>query len=222
MTGAQATLTRRPQQTRRTRRTRRPDWYRYSGRTFYLFVSPWVLGFVLLTVLPLAYAFALSLTNFNLDEAGLKAMLSQRFGARADAIYTLYRRHAPQKSPYPIQAQVMTDSGFRRSAITQAQWRAVATALPAVRLSLNPDPSQVKDDARPVETVSWDEATEFCERLTAHTENVRALVATLAVLATRQPPPVAVADGPKDWERLKPERTDREPDRTRPRPGRCG
>jgi multiple sugar transport system permease protein len=47
------------------RRTRRPDWYRYSGRTFYLFVSPWVLGFVLLTVLPLAYAFALSLTNFD-------------------------------------------------------------------------------------------------------------------------------------------------------------
>jgi multiple sugar transport system permease protein len=47
------------------RRTRRPDWSRYSGRTFYLFVSPWILGFVLLTVLPLAYAFALSLTNFD-------------------------------------------------------------------------------------------------------------------------------------------------------------
>jgi multiple sugar transport system permease protein len=50
---------------RRTRRTRRPDWYRYSGRTFYLFVSPWVLGFALLTVVPLGYAFALSLTNFD-------------------------------------------------------------------------------------------------------------------------------------------------------------
>lgn len=40
-------------------------WQRYSGRTFYLFVSPWVLGFVLLTALPLGYAFAISLTNFN-------------------------------------------------------------------------------------------------------------------------------------------------------------
>src|SRR6185369_12378195 len=31
----------------------------------YLFVSPWVLGFVLLTAVPLAYAFAISLTNFD-------------------------------------------------------------------------------------------------------------------------------------------------------------
>jgi multiple sugar transport system permease protein len=46
------------------RRDRR-RWQRYSSRTFYLFVSPWVLGFVLLTALPLGYAFAISLTNFN-------------------------------------------------------------------------------------------------------------------------------------------------------------
>ena len=46
---------------------RRPPrrWSRYSGRTFYLFVSPWVLGFLLLTVVPLGYAFAMSLTNFD-------------------------------------------------------------------------------------------------------------------------------------------------------------
>jgi multiple sugar transport system permease protein len=43
----------------------RKRWQRYSSRTFYLFVSPWVLGFVLLTALPLGYAFAISLTNFN-------------------------------------------------------------------------------------------------------------------------------------------------------------
>lgn len=46
-------------------RRRRRGWKRYSSRTFYLFVSPWVLGFVLLTALPLGYAFAISLTNFN-------------------------------------------------------------------------------------------------------------------------------------------------------------
>lgn len=40
-------------------------WSRYSSRTFYLFVSPWVIGFVALTVIPLIYAFAVSLTNFN-------------------------------------------------------------------------------------------------------------------------------------------------------------
>jgi multiple sugar transport system permease protein len=40
-------------------------WSRYPARTFYLFVSPWVVGFVLLTVVPLVYAFLMSLTNFD-------------------------------------------------------------------------------------------------------------------------------------------------------------
>ncbi len=44
---------------------KRRSWSRYSSRTFYLFVSPWVLGFALLTAVPLGYAFAMSLTNFN-------------------------------------------------------------------------------------------------------------------------------------------------------------
>ena len=47
-------------------RDRRPrGWSRYSGRTFYLFVSPWILGFLLLTAIPLVYALAMSLTNFD-------------------------------------------------------------------------------------------------------------------------------------------------------------
>jgi multiple sugar transport system permease protein len=43
----------------------RRRWSRYSGRTFYLFISPWLLGFLLLTLVPLGYAFAMSLTNFD-------------------------------------------------------------------------------------------------------------------------------------------------------------
>lgn len=43
----------------------RNSWTRYSNRTFYLFVSPWVVGFLLLTAVPLAYAFGVSLTNFD-------------------------------------------------------------------------------------------------------------------------------------------------------------
>ncbi|MGP3920429.1 carbohydrate ABC transporter permease [Nonomuraea sp. 10N515B] len=50
--------------TERARRGR-PRWKRHSSGTFYLFVSPWVLGFALLTALPLGYALAISLTNFN-------------------------------------------------------------------------------------------------------------------------------------------------------------
>jgi multiple sugar transport system permease protein len=41
------------------------SWSRYRGRTFYLFISPWLIGFLLLTAVPLAYAFAMSLTNFD-------------------------------------------------------------------------------------------------------------------------------------------------------------
>ncbi|GAA1115304.1 sugar ABC transporter permease [Kribbella jejuensis] len=41
------------------------SWTRYSNRSFYLFVAPWVLGFVLLTAVPLGYAFGVSLTNFD-------------------------------------------------------------------------------------------------------------------------------------------------------------
>jgi formylglycine-generating enzyme required for sulfatase activity len=55
-----------------------------------------------------------------------------------------------------------------RYPITQGQWRFVAS-VPQSNRGLNPDPSFFKGDNRPVESVNWYDAVEFCERLSQHT-----------------------------------------------------
>jgi para-nitrobenzyl esterase len=67
---------------------------------------------------------ALSLTNFNLSEADLKALIDKRYKDRGGEILAVYRKYYPQKSPYLIQAMMLTDAGFRRSAIKQAELKA--------------------------------------------------------------------------------------------------
>ncbi|MBO3459567.1 SUMF1/EgtB/PvdO family nonheme iron enzyme [Aetokthonos hydrillicola Thurmond2011] len=53
--------------------------------------------------------------------------------------------------------------------ITQAQWRAVAN-MPKIQRDLNPNPSYFEGENRPVECVSWENAVEFCQRLSAFTK----------------------------------------------------
>ena len=64
----------------------------------------------------------------------------------------------------------VTVPAFRmgRFPITQAQWKVVA-GLESVERALNADPSNFKGPDRPVESVSWEDAIEFCRRLSKHT-----------------------------------------------------
>lgn len=74
---------------------------------------------------------ALSLTNFDLTENGLVALLDQRFGGHGAELVKLYRKYDPVASPFLIQAQALTDAGGRRAAYALATRKAALGRAPA-------------------------------------------------------------------------------------------
>jgi para-nitrobenzyl esterase len=74
---------------------------------------------------------ALGLTNFDLSEAGLEALLDKRVPGHGAELLALYRRYDPGASPFLIQAQALTDAGGRRAAYTLAARKAALGGAPA-------------------------------------------------------------------------------------------
>lgn len=72
------------------------------------------------------------------------------------------------KAEGPQYRVIISEFYFGRFPVTQIQWK-VVSHFKKYKIELNPDPSYFKGDNRPVETVTWDEAVEFCDRLRAHT-----------------------------------------------------
>ena len=55
--------------------------------------------------------------------------------------------------------------------VTQKQWQQVAD-LPKIKIALNPKASHFKGEALPIESITWNEAVEFCERLSKKTGKI--------------------------------------------------
>jgi formylglycine-generating enzyme required for sulfatase activity len=70
----------------------------------------------------------------------------------------------------PIHRVTVPEFFMGKYPVTQEQWKAVAQ-LKQKNRKLEADPSHFKGADRPVENVSWNDAVEFCDRLSEHTGN---------------------------------------------------
>jgi para-nitrobenzyl esterase len=73
---------------------------------------------------------ALRLTNFDLDEAGLQAVIARLRPDRAEAITRMYLDANLEKPPFLAQAQALTDATARKNAIIQGERRAALGGAP--------------------------------------------------------------------------------------------
>ncbi len=79
------------------------------------------------------------------------------------------REKERHKSEGPQHRVTLPSFFLGQTPVTQAQWQVVA-GWPKVERDLNLDPANFKGATRPVEQVSWEEAMEFCRRLSQRTK----------------------------------------------------
>ncbi len=91
-------------------------------------------------------------------------------GTAVDEIKRLYKRYHTEKfiHEHPQYQITMQPFLMGKYPVTQGEWKAISS-LPKVKSDLNPDPSKFKGDDLPVENISWEDAIEFCQRLSFHT-----------------------------------------------------
>jgi para-nitrobenzyl esterase len=69
---------------------------------------------------------AYRMTNYDLDEAGLRAFIARRVGdARADELVKMYRGDDPKATPFVLQARFETDEVFRKPALIETELKSV-------------------------------------------------------------------------------------------------
>lgn len=108
--------------------------------------------------------------------AGMFQMGSTR--AQLEQVESNYSRNLTKEARLELHTQLQAETPqhlvkvtafyLSKYEVTQAQWRAIA-GLPKVNRELMSDPSFFKGGNRPVEQISWDDAMEFCERLSRAT-----------------------------------------------------
>lgn len=116
--------------------------------------------------------------NLEMVEIQAGAFVMGNSPTELEQIESNYLRSLNKESRPELHAHLLSETpqltikvaGFYLSKyeVTQAQWRAVA-ALPKINRELMSDPSGFKGGNRPVEQISWEDAVEFCARLSAAT-----------------------------------------------------
>jgi formylglycine-generating enzyme required for sulfatase activity len=78
------------------------------------------------------------------------------------------RKHELEEREYPSHRVSLKPFYISRYPITQSQWKAVEK-YPKIDREIHPNPSQFEGENHPVNCIDWDDAQEFCKRLSART-----------------------------------------------------